>query len=66
MVKSEIKRVEHGGKIKELREKTGKIFLDFSVNLNPIPPVLNMNSGILGIYQRVPVHFDDIIKKPEG
>ena len=43
MVKSEIKRVEHGGKIKELREKTGKIFLDFSVNLNPIPPVLNMN-----------------------
>jgi threonine-phosphate decarboxylase len=41
MEKRTVKKVIHGGKRKQMEEKSGTRFLDFSASLNPFPPFVN-------------------------
>jgi len=46
-------RVEHGGHIKQCRERTGRAFIDFSASLNPFPPVI-ATAGSLDLFDHYP------------
>ena len=43
MSRINIKKVVHGGKVKRIREEGHSGILDFSANLNPLPPKLTMS-----------------------
>lgn len=46
------KKVVHGGKIKQIREDTGRDIIDFSANLNPFVPQVaaDLSPDLLGCY----------------
>jgi threonine-phosphate decarboxylase len=58
-------RVEHGGLVKRCQEETGRAVIDFSANLNPFPPRINIHSSP-GLFDHYPDDTYTVLKEKIG